>query len=64
MVSLSKFDKEKFQEKKNTPTKRKAIQLVESEQGIVALCDDGTMWRLEHNQYSSKDEWVKLVDIE
>jgi hypothetical protein len=31
--------------------------------GLVALCDDGTLWRLVHNEYSKAEEWEILPDI-
>ena len=45
-------------------TKRKVIQISESisdgtYRNITALCDDGTVWKLNYE----KDIWVKLPDI-
>lgn len=45
----------------NALTNRKIIQLLNKENNIVALCDDGTMWvnREEENMTS----WVRYPDI-
>lgn len=48
--------------KPKVPSKN-VIQIVSSPQGIVSLCDDGSMWLLSHNEYANKLEWSELPKV-